>query len=80
MGGHLSVMHSPRLPSAGHKESQRDLLTTRCRAGLGLGFVVVCLFLMDENCMLLVKGIPRGWLQNSPTEELPTHDCGLHKI
>lgn len=28
--------------------------------------------------MAFVEGVPRGWLQTSPTE-CPTHDCGLHK-
>lgn len=73
------MMYSPHLPSVENKESQRLLLTTRGRSGLGLVFVVVYLFFMDETYMLLVKGVPRGRLQTSSTEELPTHDCGLHK-
>ena len=39
-----------------------------------------CLLLMAGDSMAFVKGLPSGWLQTSPTVELPSHACGLHKI
>lgn len=78
---HLSMQHSPSEPSAGHREGQLVLLTVRWQSRVESlwSCLFVCLFLMAQNCMALVKAVPRGWLQTSPIVELPTHEGRPHK-
>lgn len=71
------MLHSPSEPSAGHRDGQLVLLTVRWQSRAES--LWSCLFLMAQNCMALVKAVPRGWLQTSPTVELPTHEGGPHK-
>lgn len=74
------MLHSPSAPSAGQGGSACSFnkeMQTRVESLCSC--LLVGLFLMAQNCMALVKAVPRGWLQTRPTEELPTYDGRPHK-